>query len=172
MLFKGRVLMKKIIVFAFLVIISVSNSFGQKAVTSPYKLLPQFKMLQTNETYFSSAEIPKNKPVVLIYFAPDCDHCIVLMDKLFKKIHQLDKTSIVLITFKPVPELSAFEKKYNTAKYPNIKVGTEGYTYYLRNFYKLQKTTFTAVYDKKGMFAFSYTNETPVDEMLARLKKL
>ncbi len=75
-----------------------------------------------------------------------------------------------MITFKPL--LSAFEKKYNISKYPNIKVGTEGYTYVLRNYYRLDKTPFTAVYDKKGMLAFFYKNETPVDEMLARVKKL
>jgi thiol-disulfide isomerase/thioredoxin len=164
--------MNKIILFSLLVISCGCNSFGQKAELNPLKALPQFKMLQTNGTYFASAEIQKNRPFVLIYFAPDCDHCIVLIDKLFKRIHQLDKTSVVLITFKPVKELIAFEKKYNTARYPNIKVGTEGYTYVLRNFYKLQKTPFTALYDKKGFLAFSYRDETPVDEMLARVKKL
>ncbi len=121
---------------------------------------------------FQQKTLKKNKPFVLIYFAPDCDHCMTLMDNLFKKIHQLDKTSVALITFKPVQELSAFEKKYNTAKYSNIKVGTEGYSYVVRNYYKMEKTPFTAVYDKKGMLAFSYKNETPVDEMLARVKKL
>jgi cytochrome oxidase Cu insertion factor (SCO1/SenC/PrrC family) len=134
--------------------------------------IPAFSMNLTNGQKFSSGEIHKNKPFVLIYFAPDCDHCMILMDKLFKKIHQLDKASVVFITFKPVNELIAFEKKYNTARYPNIKVGTEGYTYVLRNYYKLQKTPFTAVYNKKGLLAFFYKNETPVDEMLSRLKKL
>jgi hypothetical protein len=77
-----------------------------------------------------------------------------------------------MITFKPLNELTAFEKKYNVPKYQNIRVGTEGTTYIVRNYYKLQKTPFTAVYDKKGMLVFSYKEETPVDEMLARLKKL
>ncbi len=164
--------MKKIRFLVSLFIVCCYSSFSQTGMVKNLSAIPTFRMQLTNGQNYSSADIPKNKPFVLIYFAPDCDHCIVLIDKLFKKIHQLDKTSVVMITFKPLPELSAFEKKYNTAKYPNIKVGTEGTTYVVRNFYRLQKTPFTAVYDKKGMLAFSYKDETPVDEMLARVKKL
>ncbi len=164
--------MKKILLPAFLIMVCLTASFSQTMVSQASSAIPTFRMQLTNGQYFSSADIPKSKPFVLIYFAPDCDHCLVLMDQLFKKIHQLDKTSVVMITFKPLSELSAFEKKYNTTKYPNIKVGTEGYSYVLRNYYKLEKTPFTAVYDKKGLLAFSYKNETPVDEMLARVKKL
>ncbi len=150
----------------------LTRSLGQTGTVKASSAVPGFRMQLTNGQYFSSAEIAKNKPFVLIYFAPDCDHCMILMDKLFKKIHQLDKASVVMITFKPLNELTAFEKKYNVPKYQNIRVGTEGTTYAVRNYYKLQKTPFTAVYDKKGMLVFSYKEETPVDEMLARLKKL
>ncbi|MEJ7827596.1 MAG: redoxin domain-containing protein [Segetibacter sp.] len=164
--------MKKIILAAFLMMLFLTRSPGQTGTVKASSAIPQFRMQLTNGQYFSSAEIAKNKPFVLIYFAPDCDHCMILMDKLFKKIHQLDKASVVMITFKPLNELTAFEKKYNVPKYQNIRVGTEGTTYVVRNYYKLQKTPFTAVYDKKGMLVFSYKEETPVDEMLARLKKL
>lgn len=164
--------MKKMLLPVFLIMFCLTASFSQTMVGQASSTIPAFKMQLANGQYFSSADIQKNKPFVLIYFAPDCDHCLVLMDQLFKKIHQLDKASVVMITFKPLPELSAFEKKYNTAKYPNIKVGTEGYSYVVRDFYKLEKTPFTAVYNKKGLLAFSYKNETPVDEMLARVKNL
>jgi peroxiredoxin len=164
--------MKKILLPAFLMILFFTRSLGQAAAVKSGSTIPTFRMLLTNGQYFSSSQIQKNRPVVLIYFAPDCDHCLVLMDQLFKKIHQLDKASVVMITFKSPQEIIGFEKKYNTSKYPNIKVGTEGTTYVVRNFYRLEKTPFTAVYDRKGVLAFSYKEETPVPEMLARLKKL
>jgi hypothetical protein len=94
------------------------------------------------------------------------------MDELFKKIHQLNAATIVMVTFVQPKDVAWFERKYQTAKYPNIKVGTEGTTYVLRKFYRLDKTPFTAVYNKKGKMAFSYKNDTPVGEMLARFKKL
>jgi thiol-disulfide isomerase/thioredoxin len=160
-------------VLLFVVVLSIVNSsFGQFRTPSTPHAIPAFTMQLSNGQSFSSRDIKKNKPFVLIYFAPDCDHCIVMLEKLFKKVHQLDKTFVVLITFKPLNEVRAFETKYNIARYPNIKVGTEGYTYVVRNFYKLEKTPFTALYDKTGKLVVSYRNDTPVDEMLSRVKKL
>jgi len=94
------------------------------------------------------------------------------MDELFKKIHQLDNATVVMITFRAPNDVAWFERKYQTAQFPNIKVGTEGTSYVLRNYYRLDKTPFTAMYNKKGKLEYSYKNETPVAEMLARFKKL
>ena len=70
--------------------------------------------------------LPKTKPLVLIYFDPDCDHCQKLMKEFFQKIDAFKKAEIIMVTFKPVEEVAAFEKQHNTQKYPNIIVGTEG----------------------------------------------
>ena len=164
--------MKKVLFPVLLFLAGFSTAFSQAAKQKQSSAIPAFKILLTNNKYYETKDIPKNKPFVLVYFAPDCGHCIVLMDELFKKIHQLDKASIVLASFKSPQELMAFAKKYNTSKYPNIKVGTEGVSYVIRDYYKLDNTPFTAVYDKKGKLAFSYKNETPVNELIARLKKL
>ena len=163
--------MKRYFVLFLLLMTIAPDGFSQFQKVDSYHI-PSFKMTLSDGKVFNSSQLTKNKPLVLIYFAPDCDHCIVLLDQVFKKIHQLDKTNVVLVTFKPVQDLQAFEKKYQTAKYPNIKVGTEGLSYYLRNFYRLDKTPFTVVYDKTGKLAYFYKDDTPVNEMLTRLKKL
>ena len=134
--------------------------------------VPPFKMTLSNSNIFNAADLPKGKPLVLIYFDPDCDHCQKLMTELFKKIKSFKKAEMVLITFKPVTEVAAFEKKYTTGKYPNMKVGTEGTLFYLKNYYKLVKMPFTALYDSKGNYSYSYRDETPVDDLINRLKVL
>src|SRR5256885_13945733 len=128
--------------------------------------IPPFKMLQSKGTYYSAKDLPHGKPVVLIYFAPDCPHCLTLMNALFKKIKDFKKAEIVMVTFKPIDELLPFEKQYQTYKYPNIKVGTEGTTFYLRYYYNLTNTPFTALYNKKGNMVYSYRKETPVDDLI------
>lgn len=165
------VIMRRYVVLFFLLMAFAPAAFSQFQKVDSYRI-PAFKMTMSDGKVFNSSQLTKNKPVVLIYFAPDCDHCIVMLDQVFKNIHQLDKTNVVLVTFKPVQDLRAFEKKYQVAKYPNIKVGTEGTSYYLRNFYRLDKTPFTAVYDKTGKLAYFYKDDPPVNEMLTRLKKL
>jgi peroxiredoxin len=134
--------------------------------------IPPFKMTLSNNKIFKAADLPKGKPIVLIYFDPDCDHCQKLMTELFKKINRFEKAEMVLITFKPITEVAAFEKKYSTSKYANMRVGTEGTLFYLKNYYKLVKMPFTALYDSKGNYSYSYRDETPVDTLIKRLQGL
>lgn len=134
--------------------------------------LPPFKMLRTDGRYFTAGDLPKGRPVVLIYFAPDCEHCRQLLDAVFKKIDAFQKAELVLVTFKPVRELALFERAYQTEKYTNVKTGTEGNTFYLRNFYKMQNTPFTALYDKGGKLVQAYRKEPPVAELIRRLNGL
>lgn len=162
--------MKIRIPFFFLLLwIGLSQPLQSKAQGTA---MPAFKMLLTNNTFYTAADLPKNKPVVLIYFAPDCEHCQQLLDAFFKKIDAFKKAQIVLVTFKPVSELTLFERSYQTAKYPNVKVGTEGSTYYLRLFYNLQTTPFTALFDANQKLVYSYRKEPPVDELIKRFNTI
>ena len=134
--------------------------------------IPPFKILQTNGHFFEASQLDKTKPLVLIYFAPDCSHCQVLMESLFKNFAAFKKTQLVLVTFKPMSELQLFERQYNTASYPNIKTGTEGSTYYIRYYYNISNTPFTAVYNK-GNLVCSYRNiNTPISEIINCVKNL
>ena len=153
------------IFFCFFVILFFPSRMSSQTI-------PPFKMTLSNNKIFKAGDLPKGKPLVLIYFDPDCDHCQKLMTELFKKINSFKKTEMVLITFKPVAEVAAFEKKYNTSKYANMRVGTEGTLFYLKNYYKLVKMPFTALYDSGGNYISSYRDETPVDDLISRLKSL
>jgi len=134
--------------------------------------IPPFKMTVANNKVFDIASLPKGRALILIYFDPDCDHCQKLMSEMFTKINQFKKAEIVLATFKPVTELDSLYKKYNVSKYPNVKMGTENVTYYLRLYYDVTTLPFTALYDKKGNLNYSYRKETSVDDLIARLKKI
>src|SRR6476646_2312026 len=117
--------------------------------------LPPFKMYRSDKTIFNAAELPKTKPLVLIYFDPDCEHCQKLMKELFLKIDAFKKAEIIMVTFKPIEAVAAFEKLNNTQKHSNITVGTEGLGFYLRNYYGLVTMPFTALYDAKGHLNYS-----------------
>ena len=163
--------MKKLIPFLFLTLIAF-GSYGQKAVKKNASEIPAFKIMQTSGVYYQNKDLPRDKPVVLIYFSPNCDHCILLMDQLFPKINEFKNTTILFVTFVNPQELLPFEKKYNTTSQPNIFVGSEGLAYTLKNFYRLEKTPFTAVYNKQGKLIASYKKDTPVKEVITMLKKI
>lgn len=153
------------ILFCFSAVMLFSSKANSQSI-------PSFKLTLSNNKTFNASDLPKGKPLVLIYFDPDCDHCQKLMDELFKRIHSFKKTEMVLVTFKPISEVIAFEKKYGTRKYANMKVGTEGTLFYLRNYYKLMKMPFIVLYDKKGNYSHSYRDQTPLDDLIDRLKNL
>lgn len=140
-----------------------------KSICQP---IPSFKMQLSNGKIFSSQNLSPAKPLILIYFAPDCEHCQLLMDAIFKRINQFKKAQLVLVTFKPLNELLNFENHYSTHKYQNIKTGTESPIFFFRKYYDLQSTPFTALYNSKGKLVISYKKETLVDDLIKHLKQL
>ena len=159
-LYFGRVLLMGFTLILF----SAKITLGQS--------IPSFSMRLANGKLFSDKDLSHKKPVIIIYFAPDCEHCQILMKVLFKRMRDFRKAQIVMVTFKPVNEVVDFEKSYQTAKYPNIKVGIEIPIFFFRQYYNLQNTPFTALYDKHGKLIISYKKETPVDDLIKHLKVL
>lgn len=159
---------------ALILLVLFTGIFFQsgKLAAQTENAVPSFAMTLSNGQYFKSADLSKGRPLVLIYFAPDCDHCHTLMNVFFQRADEFRDADVVMVTFKPVQEVASFEKAYQTYRYTNIKVGTEGTTYFLRLFYKLQNTPFTALYDRKGKLVSTYRKETPLNDLLRKLKQL
>ena len=92
--------------------------------------LPAFTMLLTDGKTFGTMDLPRSKPVLLIYFAPDCEHCQLLLNEFFQKIAAFKNIQVLLVTFKPVRDLVAFEKSFKTRAYPNLHVGMQKLSLY------------------------------------------
>jgi thiol-disulfide isomerase/thioredoxin len=155
-------------VFSLLIIFLTFKSFAQQ----PDEGIPAFRMVLADGSFFSAKDIKKNKPLVLIYFAPDCDHCKALMKEFFKHVDAFQKAEVVMITFRPLKEVAPFINEYRISQYNNIRVGTEVPVYFIRYHYNLTNTPFTALFDAKGRLIHSYRTETTVDDLIGRLKSI
>ena len=133
--------------------------------------IPEFKVKLTNGASVSSKNAARQKPLLIIYFAPDCDHCRKLMDELFPKMNALKNTEILMVTFESLNDVAWFENHYHTKNYPNIKVGVEQPVFFLKNYYRLEHTPFTALFDKNGKLLVSYKEFTPVNELMKWVKE-
>jgi peroxiredoxin len=134
--------------------------------------IPSFRMQLTNGKMFSNKDLENNKAVLLIYYAPDCEHCQLLLKEIFKKFDNFKKVQIILVTFEPLQYASAFEQSYGIRKYNNIKTGVEIPTFFFKNYYNLMNTPFTALFNKKGNMVVSYQKQTPVDDLIKHIKAL
>lgn len=134
--------------------------------------LPAFQMKLSTGKIFSSTQVSHTKPLIIIYFAPDCEHCQILMKGVFKRINEFRNAEILMATFESDAAVAGFVKQYQTAKYQNIKVGIEIPVFFLRTYYRLEHTPFTALFDKNQNLIVSYKDYTPLDELIKNLKLL
>jgi thiol-disulfide isomerase/thioredoxin len=134
--------------------------------------MPSFQMELTNGKIFTSNQLQKNKPVLLIYYAPDCEHCQALITQILKQYESFKKLEIVLVTFEPLSYAGAFEKNYKINSHPNIISGVEYPTFYFKNLYNLQNTPFTALFDRHRKLVISYRKQTPVDDLIKYIHTL
>ena len=134
--------------------------------------LPDFKMKLTNGSTFSTTNVSHKKPVLIIYFAPDCEHCQVLMKSLFPQMNAFKNTQILMVTFESLNDVAWFENHFHTKNYPNIKVGMEEPVFFLKNYYHVEHTPFTALFNKNGKLMVSYKDYTPVSELIKWVKLL
>ena len=139
-------------------------------IKSDSKSIPNFKIKLTDGTSVSSIKTAHQKPLLIIYFAPDCDHCRKLMDQLFPQMNAFKNTEILMVTFESLNDVAWFENHYHTKNYPNIKVGMEEPVLFLKNYYHLEHTPFTALFDKNGKLMVSYKEYTPVSELIKWVK--
>ena len=160
--------MKKRVAFIFTIALFVSAGL---CYAQPGKL-PPFKMVQSNGKMFKAENLPIGKPIIIIYFSPDCDHCEIFMKDFLKKESGFKKASIAMITYLPVERVAKFMKDFSLNKYPNIYVGTEGNYFFVRNYYKIMDLPFAALYTKEGVFVKSYEKNIDLNDLSRRLNNL
>ena len=142
------------------------------SVNAQMKRIPPFRMIQADGNLFKAEQLPLGKPVLLVYFSPECDHCEKLMQDFFKMSKDFQKASVAFITYVPVDKVAKFDKDYGVKKYTNIYSGTEGTTFFVRNYFKLTEMPFVALYKKNGDFVTSYTRDIALQVLAQKLRQL
>lgn len=123
--------------------------------------IPFFRITLVDGKVYTKAQLKPHTPLMIIYFSPDCDHCQHFAEALAPHLDKFKGTQIVMVTFLPPAKLAGFARKYKLDK-PFITIGTEGFSFIVRNYYKLQNFPFIALYDKHGKLAGIY-REPPTD---------
>ena len=165
---------KKVIFFLICIgIVRYSN--GQNFTPPP--AIPSYKILKGDSIYTTSADLNKHKPLMIIYFMPDCSHCQHLMYELKPVMKELKHIQIVMISasrteYPYLKLLKTFSRDYDLAKYPNVTVGTEYPTYKVQQYYHVATTPFIAIYDKSGKPVKYIDKDPKVEDIVATVQKL
>ncbi|WP_186461793.1 TlpA family protein disulfide reductase [Mucilaginibacter pallidiroseus] len=159
--------MKRLIFMLGMLIFAACSS----AQNTPPVLAP-FKIQKVDNTYATPANLQKGKPVILIYFSPDCGHCTAMMDEMKPVMNQLKKFEVVMVTFVDIRMVKPFYEKYNLKNYPNFTVGTEGYSYVVQKYYGLKQTPYVAIYDAKGQLVKAFDKVPEFKTVMETIKKV
>ena len=134
--------------------------------------IPPFKIVRADGSLFRARDLPMGKPVIIIYFSPECEECQKFTQDLVSKIDDFWDASIVMVTYLSVQSVAQYEKKYKLNIYPNIYVGTEGNAFIVRYYYNVRRFPFVALLNKDGVLVKMWNKEENIDDLAARLKAL
>lgn len=159
--------MKKLLSLFVLVILASCIRAQDKGIEN----LPMYHIVNQDSVKMTSSNLKKNKPVMIIYFSPDCGHCQHLMYEMKPKLNKISNVQIVMITFTPYVMVKDFYKSFGLKAYPNITVGTEGYTYEMQQYFHVKTTPFIAIYNKSGHLVKAYEKVPDIDDLIAAAQK-
>ncbi len=161
-----------IFLFSFITISIFSSAQGDSTLSPSerFRLFPQAKFLLSDSvTFFTKAELKKNKPAMMMVFAPDCDHCQHETEEITKNIKKFKDIQIVMSSMASITEIKMFIEKYQLSKYENIIVGKD-VSYFLPAYYQFHNLPFLAFYDKKQKLINTFSGSMKIEDILKQFK--
>lgn len=156
---------KRLIIFSTICILFLNVVAQNKSIGN----IAPFKIRLVNGEGFTHNQLVKGKPVILIYFTTTCDHCKSFTKALTRRLDKLQDRQVVMISFEHINAVKNFNDYYGLSRFNNIKVGSEGYTFVVQKYYKIEDFPFVAEYDKAGKLKKIISWNSKPEEMAEQL---
>jgi len=129
------------------------------------KKLPSFNLLlMDSATKLNTDAIPAGKPIVLLYFSPECPFCQAETEEIVSRIQSLSDIRFYFFTPYPFGQLRNYYSHYELEKYPNITVGRD-YTASFGRYFKTQAVPYMAIYNKDKRLKQVYIGKLSAGEI-------
>jgi thiol-disulfide isomerase/thioredoxin len=149
------------------------TGFSQEDIDTvpPYlrsKRIPEFKIIQPGGKQFTQKDIPAGKPVVIIYFSPDCGHCKIEAEEIVKAKDSLQHAIFIWVSYKNPKDIAEFYTFTGLNKLSNQIIGRDP-DYVVPSFFRVRFTPFVAVYDANGKYMKAYEGGVEIPELVQLL---
>ena len=165
--------MKKFLLLFLAVLFSLHGFSQRDTFPPPYKRFPEYPpvklLLPDSISYFTKEDLPKKRPVLLMMFNPQCEHCQHETEELVKHIEEFKKVQVVMATSMHFDSMLVFRKKYNLDAFPNIVVGQDTH-YFLFSFFENRNLPFHAFYDRKKLLIKVFEGSVSILSILEMYK--
>lgn len=148
--------------------------FAQKDTSNNYVNrfinIPAFKInIVPDSTLFTSENLKKNIPFIVMFFNPDCDHCQKETKELLAYKEELKGIQILMVSTATYRQIKDFYEAYELSSMPNIKLGQDVNSR-LGSIYKLSTFPSIFVYDNKGILAKAYVGKIGIPAIIDAVK--
>ena len=131
--------------------------------------IPPFSIMSApDSTKFSKDDLKKKKPVIIIVFSPDCEHCKHFTKELLANYKLVKKAHIVMSSALNYDLIKRFYQENMIENYPGITMGRDG-TNFFSTFFKVKSFPSIFVYDKKGKFVKRFEGTVSIDKIAETL---
>jgi len=164
----------------FLLILScaiTTYSFGQTQAKSSVPVylkdavIPFFTIQKLDSTWFTKDSLPNKRPIVLIYFSPDCGHCQWEATEIVKNMDSLNKAFFVWISSLSLGKINTFYNTFGLNKFNNIAIGKD-VKYFIPVYYSIKYDPFIVIYDKRGAYVKEFRDGVKIPDLIKALKLL
>lgn len=155
-------------IFLFTIIMNfglMTVTAQDSAIYKRFPAIPPFTIIRVpDSTLFTKNDLTKNKPVIIMIFSPDCDHCQKATRSLLENPVILKKARVIMASTVGYEYINKFYSEFKIAEHPGIVMGRDatdffGYFYGIKNFPSIY------MYDRKGRFVRSFERHFPVGEL-------
>jgi len=118
--------------------------FGQK-------LPAEFVVADTGGRYVHVYPAQIGKPLLLVYFQPDCGECQAFVSKLVKHAEIFRRYRVVMVTNAGVEAMRQFARSYRLGAMKGLILGTEGWTNFLLRKLGVARFPYVAVFRQQRL---------------------
>ena len=132
--------------------------------------VPAFKVFTVpDSSSYSNADLIEGKPLVIVFFSPDCEHCQKETKELLAYKSELKDIPILMVSPASYEAIKTFYSAYGLNTMPNLHLGNDA-NYALGSRFQLRTYPSLFIYDVQGKLAKAFVGNIGVPDILASLK--
>ncbi len=147
---------------------------AQTDSTAPYlrqPFLPLFTLqLPEGDSILRREDLDSTRPVMLMLFNPDCEHCHRQTQEITRRIGELGDLQIVMSTYQSLDMIRFFRREFQLEAHPSIRVGRDA-GYFLIPFFAARNVPLMAVYGRRQQLLDVIRGNAPLERILEVLAR-
>ncbi len=150
----------------FLVFLSFNKIKKKEKIASTLKTLPKFKAINLDSISFEPKQ--NGKPIIMIYFNSDCEHCQSEVTAIVKNQEKFTNTQILMLSSESIIKIKAFATKYKVLGIKNLQIVQISNKIAAENL-GFKSIPHILIYDAKGNLQKQFVGETKIETILKYL---